>query len=299
MSKYEFSINPPKPISHKEYQTVATQEFKRLLEKFPNDEKAFQQFFEKNPGFLPGARAEFDYAPSSHGPHLDALITQPKINGLVMRNPDFLWFAYDSMVLSPILIEIEAPSKKYFKKDGCPTASFNNAKNQLDEWKTILSRPENILKFLNEFNLPKDLQDLYFKAYFVLIYGRRQEFAGNPWLTQKRSHLLSQSENQILMTYDRLQLQVMDSRNFRCCEVKMGRYIAKYLSPIFRLEILDSELLQIENLDKAIDQMMSTSNERKEFLIFKLPVLLDYLNSPDDKFKIGLGFLTKNCQFDE
>jgi hypothetical protein len=122
--RYTFTENPPGPLDEEDYYNLVSTEFQRLLVDATDDEKQFQTFFERNPCYLPGARGEFDFGPSGHGPHLEALITQPKLDGLVTRNPDFLWFAYDSIVLNPILIEIEAPGKKYFNQDGTPHLFF-------------------------------------------------------------------------------------------------------------------------------------------------------------------------------
>jgi len=298
--KYTFTHKPPKPPKEEGYYHLAETEFKRLLQDVPDDEKAFQTFFERNPSFVPGARAEFDFhGPSGHGPHLSALISQPKLNGLVTRSPDFLWFAYDSQVLNPILIEIEAPNKKYFNQDGTPTSSFTTAKNQLDEWQTLLSRPENVLRFLNDFNLPKDLTDLYFEPFYVLIYGRREEYQDKPWLKQKRATLLSRTDRQFVMSYDRLKPQLA-RRNFICCEVKQGRYIAKYLTPTFTLNIYDNDLLAIENLENAIEPMQFTSDERKQFLKQRLPHLLAFFKSPDKGGDYGkLIFDGRSNQYEE
>jgi len=107
----------PNAIDEKEYCNYIKLEFDKLLKDNFNDESKFQTFFEKNPCYLPGPHAEFDFGgPSGHGPHLNTLISQPKINGIVRRNPYFLWFAYDSGSLIPIFIEIEAPSKIFLTR---------------------------------------------------------------------------------------------------------------------------------------------------------------------------------------
>ena len=295
---YEFSDNPPEPLSDEDYYEVAKQELLRLLKECPDDEKAFQLFFEQNPCYLPGSRGALFSGHSGHGPHYNVLITQPKLDGLVYRSPDFVWFAYDSVVFSPFFIEIEAPSKKYFNNDGTPTSDFTKSKNQLDEWKTILSRPENVTKFFSDFNIPRDLTSLHFEPHYILIYGRRDEYQNKPWLVQKRAHLLSRTDRQYIMSYDRLEPHFA-SLNFVCCEVKQGRYIAKCLSPTFMLSILNDDILQLENLEDAIEPMAFTSNERKEFLKYKLPKLLEFLKSPDKEGHDALILDGRKIQFDE
>ncbi|MCW3128314.1 MAG: hypothetical protein JWO03_3972 [Bacteroidetes bacterium] len=260
----------PEALPTKVYSKLIKDEFEELLLNHGANEKAFQRFFERNPCYLPGSRGEFDpIGQSGHGPHLKALITQPELNGLVRRNPDFLWFAWDSVVLSPILIEIEAPDKNYFTKTNKPTSDFTQARHQLSEWRAILSMPENKLKFLSQFNLPASLRNLVFDPYYVLIYGRRSEYENDPWRTQQRYTMVSRADHEILMSYDRLKPFIIDT-NLICCEVKGGKYFAKHLSPTFDLDYFDLDVKKLENLEIAIDVMQHTSPQRKLLLKKKL-----------------------------
>ena len=40
-----------------------------------------------------------------------------------------------SGLITPILIEIEKPSKRWFKENGRPTAEFRDAHDQLNDWR--------------------------------------------------------------------------------------------------------------------------------------------------------------------
>jgi hypothetical protein len=296
--KYEFSENPPTPIDREDYIQQATSEFQRLLDESSHNEVLFQEFFERNPSFVPGARGEFEAGfPSGHSPHLNCLISQPKINGLARRHPDFMWIAQDSMVLSPILIEIEAPSKKYFNKDGSPSSNFTKAKNQLDEWRAILSRPENILSFYRDYSLTEDMTSLQFEPYYVLIYGRRSEFENDTWLKQKRANLMSRSDNQVLMSFDRLSPKSAET-SVICSTVNKGKYKAKCISPTFELSVFASHLTKISNLEEAADNMQFTTSERRDFIKSKIPHLLDFLNSPEQE-GLSMIFDGRKLQFDE
>jgi hypothetical protein len=289
--KYKFTYSPPPPIEDSEYKVELQNEFLQLLEQHSTNEKAFQTLFEKNPGMLPGAKSEFDGFPSGHGPYLQTLISQPKISGLVNRRPDFLWISYDSCALCPVLIEIEAPSKKHFNKNGTPTSNLKNAINQLQEWKATLEDPINIQKFCADYDL-RQLGKLTFEPYYLLIYGRRGEYLENEWLTRKRAQLLPRRERMFLMSYDRL-IPVRVNK-YMCCTVKNGMYTAKCLSPNFTLSPYDDNYSRINNFEKAVSNMQFTSNERKKFLIEKIPYWLKFLKSQGSKREISARELLMN-----
>lgn len=124
------------PDSDHLYLNTGYNDYQILLKNHGNDEDKFQEFFEKNPGFIPGAFNMF--GESGHGSLRLALISQPKIAGLFDRFADFMWLAKDSMNFNPIIVEIEAPNKKLFTKNGTPHSDFTKAKNQLTEWKTLI-----------------------------------------------------------------------------------------------------------------------------------------------------------------
>jgi hypothetical protein len=284
---YEFTDNAPKPLEDKKYLVNANKVFNSLLTNFPEDESKFQNFFELNPSFVPGARDEFSImGQSGHEPHLSCLITQPKISGLIKRIPDFMWLANDSVYFSPVIIEIEAPSKKCFRKDGNPTSEFTQARNQLEEWQTILKRPENILSFYRDFAIPQDLIDLTFKPRFVLILGRRVEFENDKILKQKRGALFE--NDKILMSYDRIKAKLLD--NYVTCTVKNGKYIAKNLSPTFRIGPYAVEILDLENLINAVDNTSYLTEQRRTFLKEKIPYCLEYFKAE----KNGINVKIKN-----
>lgn len=283
---YEFTPDAPKKPKPEIYVKSATAKLQELLANSPNDETKFQDFFEQNPHFVPGSRDEFSgIGGSGHNPHLLCLISQPKIAGLINRQPDFMWLASDSVYFSPVIIEIEAPIKKHFRKDGTPTSQFNQAVHQLQEWQTILSRPENILKFYEDFSIPQDLRELTFSPQFALIYGRRSEFKDDKLLKMKRGNLLQR--NQTLMTYDRIAPKYMVN-SFVCCTVNDGKYFAKYVSPIFHIGPYEDDLLDIYDLDKAIMNSKSIPQKRRQFLIKKLPLCLEFLRKEREGVKVKI-----------
>lgn len=301
MTSYKFIKDAPKPIDTDEYIKRLMIEFQELLKNKSSDEEEFQKFFERNPCMVPGARSEFDFSPSGHPPVRNTLIAQPRIRGIINRQPDFMWLSSDSVVFCPVLIEIEAPIKKYFNQDGSPTAAFTKAKNQLDEWRTILSKPENQLSFYNDFNVPLDLRRNTFDPYYLLIYGRREEYENNQTLKDKRKTLVDKSSNQYLMSFDRLQPLYVD-QSCITSNVKDGEYKTKHLSPTFKIGPHKNQLLDFENLIEAVDRMAYTSDERKVFLKQRIPYCLEKIkeeksNTKGNRITISLNDLPK--QIDE
>lgn len=121
----------------------------------PSEERIFQEFFEENPGFLPGAFGI--YGESVHLSYNSALITKPSLKGLKSKTPDFLWIASDSGTVYPTFIEIETPSKRWFRKDGVQTSEFTQAKNQLSDWKAWLSNPIHQSLFYQYYDIDKEV----------------------------------------------------------------------------------------------------------------------------------------------
>jgi Domain of unknown function (DUF4263) len=252
------------------YKKQLFEDFQNLLDNKSNDENSFQDFFEKNPMLVPGGNCVF--GESGHAPYLNALITQPSISGLMNRIPDFIWFAKDSLTFNPVFIEIEAPNKKVFNKNGTITSDFTQARTQLLEWKSILQQPQNIIKFYDEFNLPLDLRKLTFNPSYVLIYGRRNEFENNTVLIHKRSNIMGKEE--LLMSYDRIDVNPKGT-NAITATVKNSIYIPKYISPITTVSEAFRELYEAyPNLDKAIDNSMYISLSRKQFIKSKIKSIL-------------------------
>lgn len=273
MLKIQYKLHPsPVPnLPWLTYQSLAQREYNTLLENHADDEKTFQNFFERNPSFMPGAFELRNL--SGHLPHLQCLISQPEIGATFIRKPDFLWLSQDSLTFVPVFIEIEKPSKKTFTKAGQTSADFTQAMDQILEWKSILNKPENQIAFFEKYNLPKRLTEKVFKPQFVLLYGRREEYEGNNYLTRKRYEL--QSEDTIVMSYDRLSPRY-DSRNMLCATVSNSSgntlYSIKTIPPTFQLDACWADSYkEYSGFIEAIDRMEHTTPERKNFLKERFP----------------------------
>lgn len=260
--KYEIIKDGPKEIEWDEYFNVAMNEYNVLLDTQSDDEKVFQKFFEENPCFLPGGLELFGQ--SGHYPYMNTVITQPVIGCVTKRIPDFMWLAQDSLTFCPVFIEIEKPNKKMFTQKNIPTAEFTQAMNQIDEWKMILNNPVNRLLFYDYYDIPQYLREKEFVPQFLLIYGRREEYENNVYLSNLRR--LKYTDNVAIYSFDRLQ-PLSDYRQFITCKVSEQKYRVTNISPTYRYRAdCAEELYMWDGFFEKIDCMKNTTKSRKTFL---------------------------------
>ncbi|MBO0984997.1 Shedu anti-phage system protein SduA domain-containing protein [Rathayibacter sp. SD072] len=173
----EPDANPdrPRPMDWQTYSDTVMQEWYALLLSEP-EESAVQTFLELHPAMIPGGSG--DVGPGGHhGSDLGAVFTRPRLNGAGLSfEPDFMWVTRSSSTITPILIEIEKPSKRWFKMDGRPTAAFTEAHDQLNDWRTWFARDGNERIFREQYQLLGDHPNRPVEPQYVLIYGRSSEF---------------------------------------------------------------------------------------------------------------------------
>jgi hypothetical protein len=189
-----------------QYEEDTTARWKALLASDPAEDMV-QEFLEWNPGLLPGVN---EYNTGHHNPLGGVLYSQPRLQNLSKdRRPDFMWLGKTSDSLTPVLIEIEAPGRRWFTSKGRSTThAFTHAHGQLAEWKAWFSHPENQTHFRERYyNWPTGIDHrLPLNPTFILIYGRRSEFDdADAELIRRRAAL--GREREILMTFDRLRLR--------------------------------------------------------------------------------------------
>lgn len=260
--KYKLKSTPPKEVSWEVYEEKVNKEYESLLLNKSDDEKSFQDFFEWNPSFVPGAFEVIGQ--SGHYPLYDSLISQPELGSVIRRKPDFLWIAKNSLQLCPVFIEIEKPSKKMFTRSGDVTSEFTHAYGQLQEWQTLLNDPTAQQTFFQCYGISDVYRSLQFKPQYLLIYGRREEYEGNKMLIGKRNAY--QNDSIRIMSFDRL-MPDYNSRNFITSVVSNGEYKALHIAPTFRYRPDCVEnIVNIKDFCKKIDEMKYTTDERKTFL---------------------------------
>lgn len=176
-TKLEPDTNPnrPSPMDWQRYSDTVLQEWYALLLTDP-DEPAVQEFLEYHPAMIPGGSG--DVGPGGHhGSDLHAVFARPTLSGAGRSfEPDFMWVTRSSSVITPILIEIEKPSKQWFTIEGRPTATFSQAHDQLNDWRTWFSRSGNDKIFREQYLLLDDDPHKPLVPQYVLIYGRAAEF---------------------------------------------------------------------------------------------------------------------------
>lgn len=283
IKKYTIINNAPKPIKWEDYEKWVINEYQKLLNLNIN-EKIYQNFFEENPCYIPGAYEIF--GESGHAPYMDCLISQPFLNCGIKRKPDFMWLAKDSLSFCPVIIEIEKPSKKQFRKDMINCSDFTQSMNQIIEWKTILNDSRGRQEFYDFYNIPDWLRNRKFSPQYVLIYGRREEFDNNELLRKKRAEMRTNDIE--IMSFNRL------SPNKKCDDyvtatVSRGQYFVKHILPTHTYSPLNAESLSmLKEFVVKIENIPLISNERKDFMKQRYNYWIDFGNK-EDKGIITIG----------
>lgn len=260
--QYEVMENAPKEIGWSHYYAQTMEEYDNLLRNEGDSEKIFQDFFERNPAFLPGALELFGH--SGHYPYMHTLVSQPEIGGCFTRIPDFVWLSQDSLNFCPVFIEIEKPNKKTFNQQGVASADFTQALGQIKQWRSILNNPINVQLFYDYFDIPLYMRKKQFKPQYLLIYGRRGEYENNERLTAMRSEL--EEVNVALMSYERLK-PLADYSQFTTCKVKDKEYRVIHIPPTYRYRADCADVLySYKNFYESIVAMERVTEERKHFL---------------------------------
>jgi hypothetical protein len=142
---YELAPNPPEPMAWSSYEQIIMNAWEDLLASGTTEEQVIQRFLEQHPCLVPGAFGLL--GTSGHAPYPAALFSQPILPDFSRRIPDFMWIARDSETIQPVLIEIEAPGKKWFTNRGVQRAELTQALDQIADWKIWFSNLVNLAKF--------------------------------------------------------------------------------------------------------------------------------------------------------
>lgn len=203
------TIEDPKDLARELHDLHAERivdEWKALLNSDP-DETQLQAFLEQYPMLLPGAKGDIG-AGGHHGPIYGAVVREAPLQGLqTNRRPDFMWITKATDLLTPICIEIEKPSKRWFRQDGSQHADFTQAQGQLAQWRGWFKEPENELWFRRTY-LNGEFPNLRIEPQFVLVHGRQSEFEDSSIKTPVAERLKVRRdwarEDEHLRTFDSL-----------------------------------------------------------------------------------------------
>ncbi|PIB29388.1 hypothetical protein BFP75_03850 [Maribacter sp. 4G9] len=128
-----------------------------------------------------------------------------------------------------------------------------------------------------------------------MIYGRREEFDKDKNLKQKRGALMN--NDQVLMSYDRIKPKFLN--NYITCNVKNGKFIAKNLSPIYKIGPYEDDMYNVTNLVEAVDNTEYLTDERKVFLKEKIPYCLEYFKAEKNGVDVQITRNGREFQTDE
>ncbi|HTU36681.1 MAG TPA: Shedu anti-phage system protein SduA domain-containing protein [Acidimicrobiales bacterium] len=241
-----------------------------LEEGDPNDESIFQTFLERHPCLVPGGDGSDQSLGGHHGGWRNLLISQPPLPGITRRVPDFMWLSKTSEDIIPVLVEIEAPGKRWLTKGGDRTADLTHAEGQLAAWNRRLDDPASRQMFADLYDFPSRWATEYnLEPRFVLIYGRRTEFEGYPDRNLLRRGI--RERGVAAMTFDRLS-PLAGSNNSVCVKIRNNRPVAIAIPPTFRLGPGNAdEMAALDGLDDAIRSNSLITDERRRFLLERLP----------------------------
>lgn len=130
---YTLIADSPPPMLWKDYSAIVSKELDDALSSHSDDESHMHALFERHPCLIPGRYGLPITA--ANAPFPAAVVSKPPLPTFGGPVPDFLWLASDSVTLSPVLVEIEAPSKRWFTKSGQQTSTLTQALNQLMDWR--------------------------------------------------------------------------------------------------------------------------------------------------------------------
>ncbi len=263
MMEYKRSNNQVPPISWEDYLQSANKKWKKLLSSKNIHEREIQIFLEQHPSLIPGAYGIL--SPSGHMPVYGAVFSQPILPGIKTKNPDFMWIAINSAEINPILIEIKTFDKKWFTKEGQPTADFTQAENQLNKLRIWFSEPTNIIDFQKLYIHRLGFNKEYpIKPYYVLIYGRRKDVEDEKYMKLRSA---KRKSDEMHMTFDRLSF-LNDQSNLVTVKMKTDEIHIISFPPNCRIgpeEIMYWK--HFKNLPQFYSKAPGITEERRKFLV--------------------------------
>lgn len=264
------SPDRPRAMPWTEYADKALSEWYGLLSGNP-EEYAVQEFLELHPAMIPGGSG--DIGPGGHhGSDFGAVFRRPKLTGAGRTfEPDFLWVTRSSSLITPILIEIEKPSKRWFTKAGRPTQEFTAAHDQLNDWRAWFDLDGNAATFREKFLIAGDrYSDRPLKPQYVLIYGRESEFThggghANPEeLRHKRNGL--RAEDETIITFDALRPRYDHGRAITLTMTSTGPRLHAF-SPVFETNpAIGNAAVRLGDPVPALARSVLMSPERRTYL---------------------------------
>jgi len=197
-----------------------------------------------------------------------ALITQPRLTGIVAKVPDFCWLAADSVNLTAILVEIETPAKSW-QQETRPVAAaeLTQAREQLVAWRAWFSEALNQASFLSDYLVPDDYRALRFRQHYVLIHGSREEYRGDRVRASQRAAGMA-APDETLMSFDRLpEIVAAKAAAYGCVKREAAGFTAVAVPPTWDPDALREEARRYtRGYEQAIQASKLTDAEKQRLL---------------------------------
>ncbi len=259
----------PQPIAWSTYGDRVMGEWDALLATNP-EEHQVQAFLELHPAMIPGGSG--DVGPGGHHrSEMGAVFRRPKLDGAGRTfEPDFMWVTRSTSLITPILIEIEKPSKRWFRADGRPTAEFREAHDQLNDWRAWFTHDENKALFRKQYLFEDLYRDRVLEPHFVLIYGRQNEFdlGGHhrhpDELRRKRD--TQRAANEQFMTFDSLSPRHDHANSLTVTMTSNGPRPYAF-SPLYATDTSTGpDAMRLGDPTEALNRSVMMSDERKQYI---------------------------------
>lgn len=254
-----------------EYRDRTLSQWYTLLSTDP-EEPLVQRFLEQHPAMIPGGSG--DIGPGGHhGSDMGVVFTRPNLNGSGSNfAPDFLWVTRSSGLITPILIEIEKPSKRWFNKsNGRPTSDFTAAHDQLNEWRAWFKQGNNASAFRERFLFLGDRYDNRpLEPQYVLIYGRSSEFEHGGGHSDPDGMRLKRdtqrASDETFMSFDSLRPR-FDHGNAITGQINSHGVTPYSFSPVYGTgPMIGGGALMMGSPDDALARSVMMTDERKKYL---------------------------------
>lgn len=267
---YEIEAPPAPAMAWEDYERLILTQWTDMLASGPAPTEAdVHRFFEQHPSMVPGA-FNIIGGSSGHYPGLTALVSRPPLPSYDRRIPDFMWLSTNSELEEPVLIEIEAPNKRWFTMSAAQSAHLTQALGQIAEWKAWFGVPRNVDAFKAFYGLERhSWLKRRFRPAYLLIYGRRTEASATPAFTQKRGFL--HADDVVTMTFDRLQPNPSAAQIICVTVGATGTFTTVSVPPTLKWSpSLAGDRAAIQGLPGAIEANVCIEPERKQFLVRRL-----------------------------
>jgi hypothetical protein len=211
---------------------------------------------------------------------MGAVFRRPKLNGAGRAfEPDFMWVTRSTSLITPILIEIEKPSKRWFRADGRPTAEFRDAHDQLNDWRAWFTHDENHALFRKQYLFEERYRHRALEPQFVLIYGRQGEF--EPGSHQRhcdelrRKRDTQRAANEQFMTFDSLSPR-HDHANSVTVTMTANGPRPYAFSPLYATDTFTgADAMRLGDPTEALDRSVMMSEKRKTYIAARWAHWLD------------------------